>query len=287
MATTPSPTPLLEIFCVLWPFDRPGQQPFSVDLANTETVDDLKSAIKLEQTHRLKDIDAPQLELYRVSIPDDDDILLQALRVLNFDGNGIGAKELNATAKLSKVFPDGVEDDRVHIVARKPGKFEGHIKPQHLLTMFILYHLFPGVSRADVLRDREHFLHELIHRINSDLSSIDGDLHQGRTQYLKNHTMYPPPEQGFVEEVTRQQKEENPAFHFNRPPSAASTIPITLFHPVFGQFQDDCEAYETTAEDHAFVLEFSRAMSRFYDTEDQRLAEARDILANYGLTYWT
>lgn len=129
MATTPSPTPLLEIFCVLWPFDRPGQQPFSVDLANTETVDDLKSAIKLEQTHRLKDIDAPQLELYRVSIPDDDDILLQALRVLNFDGNGIGAKELNATAKLSKVFPDGVEDDRVHIVARKPGKLEELIKP--------------------------------------------------------------------------------------------------------------------------------------------------------------
>src|SRR5438034_6066884 len=81
------------------------------------------------------------------------------------------------------------------------------------------------------------------------------------------------------------QRKEMPAFCFDRPPSAATTIPITLYHPVFGQFQDDCDNYTPTKEDNAFVLEFSRTMSKFYDGESDRAEASRKLMTNYSLKF--
>jgi hypothetical protein len=75
------------------------------------------------------------------------------------------------------------------------------------------------------------------------------------------------------------------AFYFNRPPSTAATIPITLYHPLFGQFQDDCDMYIPTKEDHEFVLKFSRSMSDFYDSEEKRAERARTDLGTYDLDF--
>src|SRR6202022_4234063 len=66
---------------------------------------------------------------------------------------------------------------------------------------------------------------------------------------------------------------------------AAGSIPITLLHPVFGQFQDDCDQYTPTKEDHDFVLKFWYTMSKFYPTEDDRAAEIRKALRVYGLDF--
>jgi hypothetical protein len=91
------------------------------------------------------------------------------------------------------------------------------------------------------------------------------------------------------------QKKEKPAFAFNRPPTAAATIPISLYHPIFGQFQDDCKNYAPTKRDHDFAYKFSHSMSHIYANEGDRADQARKDFASYGLDflptgigkYWT
>ncbi|KAH8924591.1 hypothetical protein BT69DRAFT_1349368 [Atractiella rhizophila] len=69
----------------------------------------------------------------------------------------------------------------------------------------------------------------------------------------------------------------------NRPRSATTTNPTTLLHPVFGRFLDDCENYEITAADNAFVMELSSTMSDFYPSEVTRAAAVRELFAEWGV----
>jgi hypothetical protein len=63
------------------------------------------------------------------------------------------------------------------------------------------------------------------------------------------------------------------------------TIPVTLYHPAFGRFQEDYENYTPTKEDNEFAMKFSLKMSEFYEKEDARAADARSIFEEYGLTF--
>lgn len=62
-------------------------------------------------------------------------------------------------------------------------------------------------------------------------------------------------------------------------------MPITLYNIIFGEFQDDCKAYEPMKEDHDFAFKFSLSMSKFYLSEKERMQEARDQLEDYGLQF--
>jgi hypothetical protein len=88
---------------------------------------------------------------------------------------------------------------------------------------------------------------------------------------------------GLPAEFRKLQSGETPIIFFNRPPDAASSTPLTLLHPIFGQFVHDCEALKPTAEDNAFVLELSLEMSHFYSDEERRATAFRSILARYGI----
>jgi hypothetical protein len=46
--------------------------------------------------------------------------------------------------------------------------------------------------------------------------------------------------------------------------SAASAIPPTLLHPIFGKFINDCEKHEPTTADNKLVITLSAAMSSFF-----------------------
>ncbi|KAF8923300.1 hypothetical protein BGZ47_004876, partial [Haplosporangium gracile] len=64
-------------------------------------------------TNAFSDIDADQLTLWRVSIPDDDEQSIQL--------NLVSEKEkLKATTKLFKVFDTDLPDDTIHIVVQRP-----------------------------------------------------------------------------------------------------------------------------------------------------------------------
>lgn len=73
------------------------------------------------------------------------------------------------------------------------------------------------------------------------------------------------------------------AFHFNRPPSAAATIPVTLNHSIFGQFVDDCKTRLPTKEDNDLALAVSSVMSELYDNENDRATAFRKVLREHGI----
>lgn len=110
----------LKLFCVVCPDVQPSKRIFQISIDKTEIVADLKDAIKLKSAPRLDHIDAVELELYKVSIPDNND-LGQALDSLLFDGSENYVTELQPMTELSTLFPDGAKKEHLEIVVQKPG----------------------------------------------------------------------------------------------------------------------------------------------------------------------
>ena len=109
---------LLDLFCVVFP-RKPSEDLFPVSIDANETVGALKKAIKREKEHRFKDVDADEITVYKVLIPDDDGLAL-ALNNLRLDDHAAATK-LRATQKLSVVFSNGVGDGHLHILVQLPG----------------------------------------------------------------------------------------------------------------------------------------------------------------------
>src|ERR1700733_14909644 len=68
-----------------------------------------------------------------------------------------------------------------------------------------------------------------------------------------------------------------------RPPAADAPIPVTLLHPIFCQFLDNCNNHQLIAEDNNLILELMGVMSNFFRDEDAHVAELRDILTRHGI----
>ncbi|KAF8872351.1 hypothetical protein BD779DRAFT_1452885 [Infundibulicybe gibba] len=66
------------------------------------------------------------------------------------------------------------------------------------------------------------------------------------------------------------QSDPDLAIHCNRPQSAAHPTPVTLLHPIFGQFVDECETLRPKYEDNAFALEAFQIISALYPSEVSR-----------------
>jgi hypothetical protein len=81
-----------------------------------------------------------------------------------------------------------------------------------------------------------------------------------------------------------QEGKKFPAFAFNCPPLAAATIPVTLLHPIFRQFIDNCARHVPTTDDNKLVLEFSSEISKFYDSEVRQVEVFREMLNKYGIS---
>lgn len=59
---------------------------------------------------------------------------------------------------------------------------------------------------------------------------------------------------------------------------------MTLIHPVFAQFVQDCKTYEPTEVDYKLERKLSREMSRKFPSEKERAAAFRDIMTqDYGI----
>jgi hypothetical protein len=114
-------------------------------------------------------------------------------------------------------------------------------------------------------------------------SSRQDSILQKRKDWISRAPDRPPSELGKPKEFASAQKDK--LFYFGRPPKAAATIPITLYHDVFGQFQEDCRTYEPTEADHTFVRDFSTSMSKFYTLEVERADSALRKMRKYGLDF--
>lgn len=110
MSATLSP---LSLFCYVLGDDP--QQIFPVKIAPTETVGDLKDAIKAKKSNTLKDVDADTLKLWKVSIPVDSRFK-ERIETSAFAEEGC----LQPMSELSEIFPDSPLRKHVHIVIKPP-----------------------------------------------------------------------------------------------------------------------------------------------------------------------
>ncbi|KAG0060064.1 hypothetical protein BGZ90_004177, partial [Linnemannia elongata] len=116
----------LTLFCLV--DGEATSQAFSIDIDQTKTVDHLKDLIKTKKANNFGDVDADQLLLWRVSIPDDDDndlpVLLDSVPE---------KKKLKATTRLLKVFDTELPDDTIHIIVQRPPQVHAPV-PSRALT---------------------------------------------------------------------------------------------------------------------------------------------------------
>jgi hypothetical protein len=105
---------------------------------------------------------------------------------------------------------------------------------------------------------------------------------KGRQRFSAALPRTPPSSLGMPSNFSKFQEKQNP-IACGRPPAADAPIPVTLLHPIFRQFLDNCENHQPIAEDNMLVLELMGAMSSFFRGEDTRAAELRDILTRHGI----
>ncbi|KAK3838887.1 MAG: hypothetical protein J3R72DRAFT_180847 [Linnemannia gamsii] len=96
----------------------PTSRAFSIKISFTDTVGDLKKLIKAEQTPAFDDITVDQLNLWYVSIPDDDDD--DEIPIVLGNVNNKDKKKLRATRGLLEVFPDKPPKNTIHVIIQRP-----------------------------------------------------------------------------------------------------------------------------------------------------------------------
>ena len=133
---------LLTLFCLV---DGESTS-FSVHVDPSETVDDLKVAIKDKNPETFNGVDAKDLTLWRVSIPvdddDNDDIPIPLDSVPE-------KKRLKATTRLSKVFDTELPEDTIHIIVQRPPQGNAsffHLNYTLRVSLFIILILTPTLN---------------------------------------------------------------------------------------------------------------------------------------------
>ncbi|KAF9389902.1 hypothetical protein CPB97_010415 [Podila verticillata] len=90
---------------------------FSVKISSSDTVDDVKDLIKAKNSIAFSDIDANELTLWRVSIPITKDNVAPILLDSVADMDKL---ELSPATRLSRVFPEELPEEIVHIIVKRP-----------------------------------------------------------------------------------------------------------------------------------------------------------------------
>jgi len=112
---------MLSLFCYIL-----GDDPndiFPVEIDSSKSIGNLKDVIKAKKSPTFNNISADKLRLWKVSIAADD------VFENSIDGNNFeDTTSLRPTNKLSRVFPEPLLDDHIHIVVRSPeGPFTSNI----------------------------------------------------------------------------------------------------------------------------------------------------------------
>ncbi|KAK3810463.1 MAG: hypothetical protein J3R72DRAFT_530348 [Linnemannia gamsii] len=109
----------------------PTSRAFSIKISFADTVGDLKKLIKTEQTPAFDDITVDQLNLWCVSIPDDDDD--DEIPIVLGNVNNKDKKKLRATRGLLEVFPDKPPKNTIHVIVQRPPQVHAPV-PSRALT---------------------------------------------------------------------------------------------------------------------------------------------------------
>jgi len=128
------------LFCLV-NGDNPVDRAFSVNVSNSNTVDELKELIKAKKQPEFDDIAADKLTLWRVNISQDELPELDA----DADPETLGEK-LSPLSEIAEAFPDGVKKKHIHIIVVRPVVKEFQESDLALTGWFFLqgfFYLFP------------------------------------------------------------------------------------------------------------------------------------------------
>ncbi|KAG0015829.1 hypothetical protein BGZ81_011501 [Podila clonocystis] len=105
----------LSLFCLVE--GESSSVAFPVKTSSADTVGDLKNLIvNGDQAPAFKDVASKDLTLWRVSIPiEDDEVPILLNNVTHKD-----KKKLGPATRLSKVFPEELAEETVHIIVQRP-----------------------------------------------------------------------------------------------------------------------------------------------------------------------
>ncbi|KXN90928.1 hypothetical protein AN958_03203 [Leucoagaricus sp. SymC.cos] len=204
---------------------------FTVKIPKTENVSILKDLIKEKKAPHLNHVAASDLDLWSVSFPIDD--------LPSKNPPTVGPK-LRSEKLLSDAFPSELDINRIHVVARVPG--QGTPSPSSGPPPSA--YKFPVLSTDQLGRDREKF--------------------------CSQRKAEPPSNGGNPQTFLNRQDKADGYIPCNRPYGRPTALPLSLLHPIFGEYIDDAENYVPTPDDVQFFLVFVQAMADIYKTEDGR-----------------
>lgn len=105
------PLALLKLNCLV--FGDGHRQIFTVKIAGTENVSELKKMIRGKKVHAFSNMDANDLLLWKVSLPADEN-----LQAAVADRSFVEKESLEPIKRLSESFPDAPIDSDLHIVVK-------------------------------------------------------------------------------------------------------------------------------------------------------------------------
>jgi len=119
----------LRLMCLIWSDEKPNPRVFEVEIDDNRTVARLTKLIKGKYAHRLHKVDAPDLVLWKCSIPADDK-LQENLATIRFDASDARLHCLPATSPLSKHFATDLPNETIHILVEVPALGHGECGPR-------------------------------------------------------------------------------------------------------------------------------------------------------------
>jgi hypothetical protein len=161
----PEVTAALDLNCLVLGEDR--NSIFNIKIPDGAKVSDLKEAIMDKKKNTFQRIDADALHIFKVSLPDEDDLLtkLQYFRPQHDPDNGV--QHLVPTKRLKAFFED-VEDGHVHVIVNGPSTSIGEL--------FLIFRFTFFTSAAGQKRDAD------------DDSSIE--IREDRAYYFRQNCVY-------------------------------------------------------------------------------------------------
>ncbi|KAF5348124.1 hypothetical protein D9756_010741 [Leucocoprinus leucothites] len=238
--------PIEELNCCFR--EDPNATAFAIKIEPQEKVSALKKAIKDVMGSRFDHVAAVDLVLWKAAFP------VGEIRPQQLDG----LEELQPLETLASLFMDGKSQD-VHVI-------------------FDLRSTLRQTKSCPIVVDSDG---ELVKKHPDAVELI-----KTRDDYFKKFPKRPPSEIAAPSEISILQKPSSAhgiLFHCNRPQAAEPPIPLTLLHPIFNEFLDDCNNCTTTQKDHSLVREISQVMSDFYGKEDRRQSKFLQIFLAHGI----
>jgi hypothetical protein len=95
-----------------------AENAFAVNINRGKLVSELKKLIKSNKAPEFDDVAADKLELWAVSVPEDDEEGLKALELKHDAKKGV--RKLRPAWTISKAFTEKPADEHIHVVVERP-----------------------------------------------------------------------------------------------------------------------------------------------------------------------